>query len=332
MPSSTVFCRKLPRLAPLVLLAMSSCMQAQTANPALPGTATTSNERGAPLARHVLIVSIDGCRPDVLLRSNAPHLRALMARGSFSFYAETTDIAITLPSHTSMLTGVTPYVHGIFWNSDEPPVDGPRHPAVPTIFELAKRRGLSTAIAAGKKKFEALNRPGAVDFDQIFTGAKMDDDVLVAQQAADLIKEHQPNLLFLHLANTDIVGHAIGWGTPEQIAAIEAADRGIGIVVDAIDKAHLTDDTLIIVSADHGGSGKKHGYGDQRSHFIPWIVAGPGIRRGYDLTRDRDHTIHTEDTFATACYFLGIPLPKNVSGKPVTDALQRKDSSVAPAP
>src|SRR5688572_28312028 len=58
--------------------------------------------------RHLIIISCDGMRPDVLLRAETPNFRKLMARGSFSLWARTIPIAITLPSHTSMLTGVYP--------------------------------------------------------------------------------------------------------------------------------------------------------------------------------------------------------------------------------
>ncbi|NDC36703.1 MAG: hypothetical protein EBZ48_01480 [Proteobacteria bacterium] len=84
----------------------------------------------------VLIISIDGLRPDVLLRAQAPVLKDLLQKGSFSFYARTTQIALTLPSHMSMLTGVSPDIHGVTWN-DARPVVSERYPLVPTLFVYA---------------------------------------------------------------------------------------------------------------------------------------------------------------------------------------------------
>ena len=81
----------------------------------------------------VLIVSIDGLRPDVALRADMPALRSLMARGSYTMFAATTDVAITLPSHVSMLTGVPPAKHGIHFNNDPAPGD-PAEPAWPTLL------------------------------------------------------------------------------------------------------------------------------------------------------------------------------------------------------
>jgi predicted AlkP superfamily pyrophosphatase or phosphodiesterase len=267
-----------------------------------------------------MIVSIDGLRPDVALRAEMPHLRGLMARGSFSFWANTTDVAITLPSHTSMLTGVKPEVHGIHWNSDEPDAKPP-YPLVPTIFELAKKQNRTTAVAAGKSKFRVFDAPGALDWK--FIKEASDDEV--ASAAAGFIADHHPDVLFVHLPDCDRVGHQDGWGSPQQVAAVGVADQALGKVLAALDAAHLTDSTLIILSADHGGAGRTHGGIDPRSRHIPWIAAGPGIKHNYDLTMNIKLEINTEDTFATACDVLGIPLPRDIFGKPVMDIFQQRE-------
>src|SRR5262245_46683212 len=80
-----------------------------------------------PRAARAVVISIDGLRPDVLMASSAPVLRELMGKSSFTLSAITTASCVTLPSHTSMLTGVPPDVHGVTWNGDQPPA-GRRHP------------------------------------------------------------------------------------------------------------------------------------------------------------------------------------------------------------
>ena len=64
--------------------------------------------RPVPGIDHVLIISVDGLRPDVLLRADTPNMHTLFHNGSFTFWARTTAQSITLPSHVSMLTGVVP--------------------------------------------------------------------------------------------------------------------------------------------------------------------------------------------------------------------------------
>lgn len=96
--------------------------------------------RPVPEVQRLCIISIDGLRPDLLLRAEAPNLRRLMREGSFTMWANTTDVAITLPSHVSMTTGVGPEKHGVTWNSARP-VEEITYPKSPTLFELAHLRG-----------------------------------------------------------------------------------------------------------------------------------------------------------------------------------------------
>jgi arylsulfatase A-like enzyme len=270
----------------------------------------------------VLIISIDGLRPDLLIRARTPYLRELIDSGSFSFWARTTPHSITLPSHVSMLTGVVPRRHEIEWNKDLP-LREPVYPSVPTLFELAKKAGYSTALAAGKSKFDAVCKPGTVD--HVYLPERVQcEDADVAAAASEMVAKHKPQVMFVHLPSVDNVGHAKGWGTPEQLAAVEVADAAVGGLLRSLADAKLRDQTTIIVTADHGGAGKTHLADDPRARHIPWIATGPGIRRNLDLTTHLELVINTEDTFATACHVLGLApaAGKRPDGKPVLQALE----------
>lgn len=315
-----IMLRTIPRIAILgFILLFTASLPAQTTRPAG--------------VRGVLVISVDGMRPDVMLRADTPNLRALMARGSFTMYARTTDVAITLPSHVSMMTGVTPDKHGIDFNAEQKEGEK-KYPAVPTIFQLAKKQGLTTAVASGKAKFSLFDQDGLLE--SRFVSLKTEkDDRVTAREGARIIQQNKPQVMLLHLAGPDSSGHAQGWGSAAQIAVLHQADEAVGIAVAALKEAGLLDSTLIIVSADHGGSGKSHGRNDERSRYIPWIAAGPGVRKDYDLTSLRGFDINTYDTFATACFFMGIPLPDGIDGKPIVQMLESyeapKPAPVSPA-
>jgi predicted AlkP superfamily pyrophosphatase or phosphodiesterase len=274
---------------------------------------------GAPGISRALIVSIDGLRPDLLLRANTPVIRRLMEQGSFTMWARTTAAAVTLPSHASMLTGVAPGKHGIDWNSNLP-LRNPIYPAWPTLFEVARERGYTTAMVAGKSKFSALARPGSLDWSYVPTEAVISDKA-VADTASLWIRRYAPRVLFVHLPEVDTVGHAKGWGSPAQLEAIAAADRCVGQILASLRNRGALDSTVVLITSDHGGAGRSHGPDDVRSREIPWIISGPGICRNLDLTMHQDLEIRTEDTFATICYLLGITLSKPVDGRAVTEIL-----------
>lgn len=293
--------------------------QVQQAPENVPAQPVAPQAQAKPTPYRVIIVSIDGLRPDLMLRANTPNLHKMLDESAYSLWARSTAVSITLPSHVSMLTGVQPQVHGIMWN-DDLPLSQPIYPKVPTIFELAKKQGYTTAIAAGKSKFDALTKPGTVDWSWIAKKSTTNDED-VAEAAINIIRQNQPDVMHIHFPGADNAGHSKGWSSPEQMAAIANIDTLFGKVLATLDELKLTEKTYIIVSADHGGSGKTHGADDNRSRTIPWILRGPNVRKGYDLTLIRPLDINTEDTFATACYLLKIPPHKNVEGKPVLPAL-----------
>ena len=274
----------------------------------------------APVAQvsRAIIISVDGLRPDVLLRARAGNIRRLMDEGTFTMWARTVPQSITLPSHTSMLTGVTPERHGVLWNGD---ITWPAYPDAPTIFELAKQAGYTTAMVTGKSKFVALARPGSLDWASVASAS--DDDV--AGRAIAILREYRPGVLVIHFPGADGAGHSKGWGTADQIAAIEKIDKALGTVLAAMDALRLRESTVIILSADHGGAGKSHGPSDPRSRHIPWICVGPGVRKNYDLTQDATLTVNTYDTFATACFFLGLRPTVKLDGKPIEQVLEERE-------
>jgi predicted AlkP superfamily pyrophosphatase or phosphodiesterase len=305
--------------------------------PCAPLSAQTT--RPVPGIDRVLIISVDGLRPDVLLRANTPNMHSLFLNGSFTFWAKTTAQSITLPSHVSMLTGVVPEVHSILWNSDLP-FSEPVYPAAPTLFELAHKAGLTTAMIAGKAKFVVFDKPGVLDWKYLAKASRPPTsrpdgtfdpppppepraDAIVTEHAVQILRDHKPEVMFVHLAGVDNFGHSYGWGSAPQLEAAAEADRCIGLILAALSDSGLTKSTLIIVTADHGGSGRTHGPEDPPSRAIPWIISGPHVRPNFDLTLiGHQREIQTFDTFATACAVLGLhpPIDDPVIGRFVEEA------------
>jgi arylsulfatase A-like enzyme len=292
-------------------------------NSASPTTSPTTAPATQPaFPRRVLIISVDGLRPDMMLRCRTPNMRELFENGTYSFWARTTPHAITLPSHVSMLTGVIPRKHEVEWNKDLP-LSTPVYPKFPTLFAVAKHAGLTTAMAAGKMKFDTLACPGTIDWKWVPCTEKAEDPD-VARQAAVILREHKPQVMFVHLPGVDNVGHKKGWGSKEQEKAVEQADRAVGLVLGAAYEAGTLDETAVILTADHGGAGLTHLPDDPRARHIPWIATGPGIRRGVDLTQYPTLIINTEDTFATACMLMGLPPARDIDGKPMLEILENR--------
>jgi len=300
--------------------------------------------RPIPAVEHVVVIAIDGLRPDRLLLADAPTVRGLMKAGAYTMWARTTALAVTLPSFTSMLSGVNPRKHGVDWDSDLP-FATPVYSRTPTIFELASQAGYVTAMAAGKSKFRVFDKPGTIAHafypkvdaavlvaawgpppknpaTLVFAAQEKVDDAVVVAESVKIIEAFQPHFFFIHLPQVDTVGHAKGWGSAEQLEQIGRADAGVGEILAALTRAGIRESTVVLISADHGGAGLGHEPDDPRSRHIPWIVSGPGVKKNFDLTQIAALDVRTEDTCATACWLLGLPLPANFDGKPVREAFE----------
>jgi predicted AlkP superfamily pyrophosphatase or phosphodiesterase len=274
----------------------------------------------APRVRHVFIISIDGGKPSVMRDTAMPTVEGFARDGAVTWNARTVFPSVTLVSHTSMLTGLTPLHHQVLWN-DWKPERG--MVPVPTVLALTEKhdKNLVTAMVVAKPKLIHLFAPGGVDE---FSLPGYDAES-VATVAVRLIERRKPNLCFIHFADADGAGHAHGWGSDEQKKALRDIDAALGRVRDAITRAGIADRSVILVTADHGGHKKTHGTDSLEDLRIPWIVWGAGVRGGHTIR----HPVSTVDTAATALWLLGVPHPDNLDGRPVAGAFVDGDAGTA---
>jgi predicted AlkP superfamily pyrophosphatase or phosphodiesterase len=273
----------------------------------------------APLPRaisaHVLVVSIDGLRPDAIERFGLGAIQRLMAEGSFTLHARTILPSKTLPSHTSMITGRAPEFHGITFNRAR---DEEGIVAVPTMFELAHEQGYHTAAFYSKAKFRHLDRHGSYDHRQ--APAFNTDNWMATRTVPDAVqymRHHRPNLLFVHIGEPDYAGHRTGWMSFFYGLAVRRADAGVARLVETARHVYGPGNFTVIVTADHGGHDHDHGSDDPRDTTIPWIAYGKGVVPG-----ELPDGVRTMDTAATALRLLGVQYPLPFEGRPVDGALQ----------
>jgi predicted AlkP superfamily pyrophosphatase or phosphodiesterase len=259
----------------------------------------------------VVIVSVDGMRPDALDQANTPIMDELRASGAYCPNAQTVHISYTLPSHASMLTGMTPDKHGL--NFPHPYIDWPGLNGS-TLFSVAHDAGLETAMVVGKKKFEYLVLPNSVD--ELVCADLHDAEI--KEEAIKIIQAGIPDVLFIHFPDTDRVGHAYGWMSTNQLYAITFVDGLIGEILAALEDGGYRDNTLLIITADHGGHYFGHGDDSPWDRTIPWLSVGPGVPQDVTLASD----INTYDTAATVLHALGLPIPEVWDGQPVLEIFE----------
>ena len=261
-----------------------------------------------PSDRTVVMISVDGLAADYLddPKAEMPTIRALAAEGARAASMKAVTPTVTWPNHTTLVTGVMPARHGVIGNNyfdratgkrvvliSDPVYDKDEIVKAPTIYDLAKAAGLTTAAA----RWPASRNAKTLDWtfpdvrsldllekyttpvvlqDAEAAGIKMlnkDDAKGDSAQPPDdiclrafnlILQKHRPNLALLHLVDVDHDEHLYGPRTPEAYAAIKAADGQVRDVWDELKRDFAGKATLFIVS--------DHGFQSNKSAIFPNVV------------------------------------------------------------
>ena len=136
------------------------------------------------------------------------------------------------------------------------------------------------------------------------------NDPEVSAQVVKYIQNNDPTLVFVQFDSVDGAGHGSGYGTSKHLAAITAVDKLIGDIYDAVKQKNILDETLFIVSADHGGTPEgSHGGDTEAERYVFLGVAGPTVVIG-----GRIQNPEVRDIAAISAYALGLDFPETWTG------------------
>jgi len=240
----------------------------------------------AQKAKHVIFLTIDGLRPDFYLDSeyHMPQLQALMKDGAYAKGVNSVFPSMTYPSHTTIVTGVQPAKHGVFYNNIFTPDGAQQQPYwqdrsihVTTIWKAAKAQGMTVAslywpVSANapvdynipdigslgdgvREQYSLPNGFYAEVKKEVFGGVDKIDagkNQNVGKIAAYVIQKSKPQLMTIHLFSVDHAEHVQGRHGEEVNEAVADADAAIGIIIDALKTAGIWENTVFLIGGDHG--------------------------------------------------------------------------------
>lgn len=255
---------------------------------------------------YVLLVSFDGMRSDAIGATETPVLDRLIRTGSYQANGFAELPPVTLPNHSSMVTGLSVLHHGVFLNTTLPD-----RISSTTIFDVAKEAGMGIGFFVTKGKLTFLCP------DETATVIKVVGDVdLIADELIKAVAENDLHLVFLHFGEPDGAGHTHGWMSEPYLEQVTRDDAALGRVLDAYGEKGLLDQLLVLVTADHGGHDKTHWMNTPEDRHVPFIFNGPTIAAGRTLYEPR----RPMDVAATALDYLGLPLDIARDGVPAKEA------------
>jgi predicted AlkP superfamily pyrophosphatase or phosphodiesterase len=216
----------------------------------------------APLA---ILVSFDGWRWDYDVKTPAPNLRALTARGVRAEALAPGFPSKTIPNHYSMATGLYPGHHGmiantirdpgtgrVFRRTDRAELENPMWWGGEPIWNTAQRQGLIGATMfwpGSEAKVGGMQPRYWREFDDAVPMADRVDQVL---RWLDLPAGERPSFISLYLNETDTMGHWYGPDSVQVRDAIGRTDAQLGRLLDGLATRGLSERANVVVVSDHG--------------------------------------------------------------------------------
>ncbi|MBR5750994.1 MAG: alkaline phosphatase [Clostridia bacterium] len=256
---------------------------------------------------HVIVAGIDGAGA-FIQNAKTPCMDAIFASGARTFRAFASRPSISAECWGSMLTGVSPALHGLTneWISQHAyPTDS----RFPTLYKRVRGAYPDAAVAAYCDWSPLVT--GIVEADAGVDCLSLRDAELIGP-ACEYIRSRKPAFMFVHMDSVDGAGHKFGYGTPQHLNQIEVCDRYVQLLYSACRDAGMLDSTLFLVLSDHGGTCDKrpeggysgsHGGWTEAERRISFLAAGPGIQAG------EIGDMNIRDTAAIVLYALGIDMP-----------------------
>jgi arylsulfatase A-like enzyme len=266
----------------------------------------------------VIVVVLDGLRPDAITTFHLQHIQRLMRHGTSTMSAATVSPSVTAAAMTSLLTGVHPAVHGLQNDRFRIPK------TTETLFPLPrvlKDAGIPTF--AFLHELPLMTRPLAYR-----VGKKLGVERVVCRggtaptvlmEARRVLQTTSRGFFLLHWTDADQAGHRFGWMSDEYRDAAKKLDASLGLLCAL---TNVVDDptTLLIALADHGGGGEvatDHESGHPYDWTIPMLLCGGAVQAGR-----LGAGANLVDVPATVLHALDVAIPSNYAGRPLVEAFR----------
>lgn len=273
---------------------------------------------------HVILIGFDGLSAyRIATDANMPTYRELMENGSYTLENRSVLPSSSAVNWASMFMGAGPELHGFTeWGSQKPELPSrvvTEHNLFPDIYFQLRQKFPQAELGFfyewdGMKYLVdtlSINRVESVTLSAPDTQSAL-------APVVKYIKEEKPMFCSVIFAEPDGVGHGIGWESDEYGKMVEHLDNGIAEIVKAVEEAGMSDETIFILAADHGGTGTGHGGKTMKEMQTAIVFNGKGIKKGFNITE----STMVYDIASTIGYILGIDQPQVWTGRPIMSVFE----------
>ncbi len=300
MNTNTLFMKKMT-LALAAALLMVSCGKAPQKD----------------LASHVIVIGLDGWGTWCMEKGEAPFIKSMMEEGSWTLNKRTMRPSISGTNWAAMMNGTPVEFSGITGNENHPtftPILLTEHNAQPTFFHVMRqvRPEAETGVVCEWGDFLNYADTLCLSYYKRIEDPEAHPDAIV-EESVKYIKEKKPAIAFIHIDALDHMGHAYGQGSAEYYAELPLVDDRVRRIVEGVKEAGIYEDSIIILTSDHGHYGTGHGGDTDLEIATPLVVFGKGVRKNHQITEP----VIQMDIAATVAQVFHLPQPESWRGVPV---------------
>lgn len=290
---------------------------------AAPSCTKASAEAGAKETPNIVYIGLDGWGAYSLPKADMPTVKALMDSGCYTLQKRTALPSSSAVNWASMFMGAGPELHGYTqWGSRTPELPSRvvlKNGIFPTIFQIYRDAAPEAEIGVMYEWEGIKHLVDTLSLSHFAHAANYDSiPEQLSLMAADYIKEKHPQLLAVVFDEPDHTGHTTGHDTPEYYAKLAELDGYVATIVQAVKDAGMIDNTVFIVTSDHGGIEKGHGGKTMQEMETPFIICGAGIKKGGEFTE----SMMQYDVASTMAALLGVEQPQVWIGRPMTQVFE----------
>ena len=269
-------------------------------------------------AEHVILIGLDGWGSYSVEKANMPHVKKLMQEGAYTLKKRSVLPSSSAVNWASMFMGAGPELHGYTeWGSKTPELPSRElnvHGIFPTVFQLLRENSPKAEIGClyewGGIKY--LIDSLAMSYQQQTPDYNKFPKAM-SEMATQYIKEKKPVLAGFIFDSPDHTGHVDGHDTPAYYTKLEELDGYIGQIIKAVEEAGILDQTIFIVTSDHGGIKKGHGGKTMEEMETPFIISGKNIKKGLCF----DESMMQFDVASTIASIFSLKQPQVWIGRPM---------------
>ena len=251
--------------------------------------------------RYVVLIGVDGAGT-FFKNADMPNVEDILVGGARTYSMLSEPLPISAQNWTSMLHGVTFDLHGITNDLLKEGFSYPQDSDMPSIFRIMREQDPSIKMASFTH-WKYINTGIIEEGLDVYKHSAETDEELTAS-ICDYVAEEIPHFLFIQYDEADEAGHDYGYETDIYYETLSRIDGYIGQVRETYESLGILDETLFLITSDHGGREQDHGTLTLAERNIMFGAAGHTVEKNGEIL-----DMEIRDIATVVLYALGFEGP-----------------------